>query len=162
MPFNESGRRFVTPGIATAERLQGFRKGWTSPGATGNRGHGARWKLTGNAVTVGVAAWLGRRLVEPGRWDPSLSKPVERGTRWPLAGWGDSGRVWSVDVSMWPERRPYKHLADVMGDDCTPLSLRGSSGFLSRLERGNLHVPEQFRIDLKDHIEFLESGGYPE
>lgn len=63
---------------------------------------------------------------------------------------------------MWPERKPYKHLADVMGDDYTPLSLRGSSGFLSRLERGNLNVPEQFRIDLKDHIEVLVSGGCSE
>jgi DNA (cytosine-5)-methyltransferase 1 len=159
MPFRENGWRFVTPGIATAERLQGFRRGWTTPGATGNRGHGARWKLTGNAVTVGAASWIGRRLVTPGSWDPTLSVPVERGSRWPLAGWGESGRVWSVDVSMWPEKRPYKHLSDVMGADCTPLSLRAASGFLSRLERGNLHVPEQFRIDLKDHIEFLESRG---
>ena len=89
MPFHENGHRFVTPGITTAERLQGFRKGWTSPGATGNRGLGARWKLTGNAVTVGVASWLGRRLVKPDTWDPALSKPVEPGGRWPLAAWGN-------------------------------------------------------------------------
>jgi DNA (cytosine-5)-methyltransferase 1 len=153
MPENPNGFRFVTPGITTAERLQGFRSGWTAPGASGPRGEGVRWKLVGNAVTVGVSAWVGRRLVEPGTWDPSLAKPLPTGASWPTAAWGDSERVWRVDVSLWPERRAYRHLSNVMAEDYTPLSHRGAAGFLDRLDRGNLRIPEQFRIDLKEHVE---------
>jgi DNA (cytosine-5)-methyltransferase 1 len=152
-PDAELGERFVTPGIATAERLQGFRKGWTSPAAGHHRRAGGRWKLVGNAVTVGVSAWVGRRLVDPGVWDASLSSNLAPGTPWPPAAWGDGGKAWRVDVSLWPERRPYRHLLDMMGDDYAPLSHRAASGFLERLDRGSLRVPEQFRLDMKEHVE---------
>jgi DNA (cytosine-5)-methyltransferase 1 len=59
LPDNQEGERFVVPGVATAERMQGFRKGWTAPAAALHRGEGARWKLVGNAVTVGVSSWVG-------------------------------------------------------------------------------------------------------
>jgi DNA (cytosine-5)-methyltransferase 1 len=152
LPENPHGSRFVTPGIVAAERLQGFRRGWTAPGATGARGEGARWKLVGNAVTVGVSAWVGRRLVNPGIWDPSLASPLPTGAPWPTAAWGESGRSWRVDVSLWPERRPYTHLIDLMAEDHSPLSYRAAAGFSDRLDRGNLRVPEQFRLDLKEHV----------
>ncbi len=155
LPDNPEGRRFVTPGIEVAERLQGFRRGWTKSGAVGGRAIGARWKLVGNAVTVGVSQWVGQRLVTPGDWDPTLSTLLPAGSRWPLAAWGEAGKVWKVDVSMWPTRRPYKHLLDLLGDDYSPLSARGTSGFLNRLDRGNLRAPEQFRIDLKEHNDFM-------
>ncbi|MGH9087638.1 MAG: DNA cytosine methyltransferase [Acidimicrobiales bacterium] len=153
LPYNQVGRRFVTPGIETAERLQGFPKNWTSPAAGHRRGEGARWKLVGNAVTVGVSAWVGARLVDPGGWDVSLSVPLAAGAPWPTAAWGESGKAWRVDVSLWPKRQPYKHLTAVMGDDRAALSHRAASGFLGRLDRGSLRVPEQFRIDLKEHVE---------
>ncbi|MGH8994914.1 MAG: DNA cytosine methyltransferase [Acidimicrobiales bacterium] len=153
LPEAEAGERFVTPGITTAERLQGFRKGWTAPAAGLRRGEGARWKLVGNAVTVGVSAWVGRRLVEPGPWDASLSTPLPSGTSWPTAAWGEGGKAWRVDVSLWPERRPYKHILGVMGDDCVSLSHRAAAGFLDRLDRGTLRVPDQFRLDMKEHVE---------
>jgi DNA (cytosine-5)-methyltransferase 1 len=149
----EPGQKFVTPGITTAERLQGFRAGWTAPGATGPRGEGARWKMVGNAVTVGVSAWIGKRLVQPHTWDATLGQPMQIGSSWPTAAWGERGKVWRVDVSLWPERNRYSHLASVMGDDYQSLSFRGAAGFLSRLENGRLRVPEQFRLDLKEHIE---------
>ncbi len=153
IPGNRVGERFVTPGISTAEHLQGFPKGWTAPAVGRRRGEGARWKLVGNAVTVGVSAWVGRRLLDPSAWDASLSARLPDGARWPTAAWGEGGRVWRVDVSLWPEQQPYEHLLDVMGDDCTPLSHRATAGFLGRLDRGNLRVPEQFRLDLKEHVE---------
>jgi hypothetical protein len=56
-------------------------------------------------------------------------------------------------VSLWPERKPYKHLVDVLGDDWRPLSHRAAAGFLDRLDRGRLRVPEQFRLDMKAHVE---------
>jgi DNA (cytosine-5)-methyltransferase 1 len=152
IPENPPGLRFVTPGIATAERLQGFRKGWTSAASIHSRGLGARWKLVGNAVSVGVSSWVGRRLADPGTWDPSLSTQLVSGSRWPMAAWGHGGHVFKVDVSMWPERSAYKHLDRLMDDDFTALSVRGAAGFLSRLERGNLRVPEEFRLDLKEHV----------
>jgi DNA (cytosine-5)-methyltransferase 1 len=154
---NGEGMRFVTPGIEVAERLQGFRKGWTNAGAIGARGIGARWKMVGNAVTVGVSDWIGQRLLSPGAWDPSLSSPLPNGSGWPTAAWGENGRVWKVDVSLWPIRKPYKHLTNLLGDDYSQLSLRGASGFLSRLDRGNLRAPEQFKIDLKEHNEYMSS-----
>jgi DNA (cytosine-5)-methyltransferase 1 len=159
IPGGRPGSRFVTPGIATLERLQGFRKGWTAAASSHPRGEGARSKLVGNAVTVGVSAWVGRGLVEPGIWDESLSSPLAPGSRWPMAAWGDTGRTFRVDVSMWPQRAPYKHLMPLMGEDYTRLSTRATAGFLSRLERGNLRVPEEFRIDMKEHIEVITELG---
>jgi DNA (cytosine-5)-methyltransferase 1 len=153
LPQSDVGQRFVTPRITTAERLQGFRKGWTIPAAGHRRGEGARWKLVGNAVTVGVSAWVGRRLVEPGSWDDTLSTRLPAGSSWPTAAWGECGKAWRVDVSLWPERKPYRHLRGLMGADCVPLSYRAAAGFLERLDRSTLRVPEQFRIDMKEHIE---------
>ena len=159
IPGARTGSRFVTPGIVTMERLQGFRKGWTMAAASHPRGEGARSKLVGNAVTVGVSAWVGRRLVEPGLWDDSLSSPLAPGSRWPMAAWGDTGRTFRVDVSLWPRRAPYKHLMPLMGEDYTRLSTRATAGFFSRLERGHLRVPEEFRLDMKEHIEVTTELG---
>ena len=75
--------------VQDAERLQGFPEGYTeccfpiaAPGAPIHRALSAgdkcgsgqksrrdneRWKLLGNAVTVQVAEWLGRQLMEPYR-----------------------------------------------------------------------------------------------
>ena len=153
------GERLVTPGIHTAERLQGFPKNWTIAASKATRGRGARWKLVGNAVTVGVTEWIGKRLVDPGSWDGVTSGTVSKERSWPRAAWGDATGRYSVDLSMWPLRRRYQHLSTLMGDDCEPLSHRGASGFLNRLERGNLSVPEQFRIDVKEHIELTAREG---
>ncbi|HEY6737798.1 MAG TPA: DNA (cytosine-5-)-methyltransferase, partial [Actinopolymorphaceae bacterium] len=94
-------RRFVTPTISDAERLQGFPTGWTEPAQT-PRVNGPRWKLVGNAVTVGVAAWLGRRLVEPGTYDTTGDEPLDPRRPWPDAAWGERGRRCRVRVGMWP------------------------------------------------------------
>ncbi len=63
-------RRIVTIDIRDAERLQGFPAGWSKPAEQENPGPGTRWRLVGNAVSVRVAAWVGRRLATwyvPGR-----------------------------------------------------------------------------------------------
>lgn len=47
-----------------AERLQGFPDGWTASGADGKPlSDSARYRALGNAVTVSVAEWIGRRIV---------------------------------------------------------------------------------------------------
>jgi DNA (cytosine-5)-methyltransferase 1 len=153
LPNNKPGQRIVTPGIATAEQMQGFPKDWTIAAAALPRGKGARWKLVGNAVTVGVTEWLGRNLMTRKSWSEDASMPILRGRSWPTAGWGDNGHRYAADVSMWPVRRKYQHLADVMGPDYEPLSHRAAAGFLDRLERGNLRVPDEFRMDVKEHVE---------
>ena len=80
------GSALVTPSIADAERLQGFPVDWTSPALAHGR-VGLRWKLIGNAVTVGVAAWLGGRLAEPDPAAPRRDRLGQR-RRWPTAAWG--------------------------------------------------------------------------
>lgn len=151
LPGAPEDSRFVIPGITTGERMQGFDADWTDAPFDGRRSVGARWKMVGNAVTVGVAQWIGRRLALPGEWDESLQHVAERGT-WAPAAWGENGKVWSVDVSLWPERHPVRHLSELMGDDHKPLSHKAASGFLSRLERGRLRTPEDFRLDLKRYV----------
>jgi len=158
LPGAEPGHRLVTPALEDAERLQGFEPGWTRAGGSGTR-QGARWKLVGNAVTSTVASWFGRRLAVPCEYDPTDDNRLEAGSGWPTAAWGNAGRAWRSDVSMWPERRPYKHLGDLLNvSAAVPLSPRAAAGFLGRLERGNLRLfPEEFRVDVKGHIELTRS-----
>lgn len=52
-----TGVRRLTP--VECERLQGFPDGWTDGQADSNR-----YRQMGNAVTVPVAEWIGRRLME--------------------------------------------------------------------------------------------------
>ena len=80
------------------------------------------------------------------------------GSSWPTAAWGERGQVWRVDISLLARAQPVTHLASVMGDDYQSLSFRGAAGFLSRLEGGRLRVPEQFRLDMKEHIELARDA----
>lgn len=55
----ESIPRRLTP--RECERLQGFPDDWTAVDGMKN---GPRYRMMGNAVTVNVAEWIGRRIVE--------------------------------------------------------------------------------------------------
>jgi DNA (cytosine-5)-methyltransferase 1 len=148
-----TGRQLVTPSVEDAEALQGFPRGWTSPAATGGR-KGARWKLVGNAVTVGVAEWLGRRLADPGSYDAAEAEPLRNGDRWPTAAWGRGGTRRRSRVSMWPELAPYSHLRDLLDEkNLTPLSYRGAAGFLERTQRAKLRFDQEFILAVKRHVE---------
>jgi DNA (cytosine-5)-methyltransferase 1 len=156
-PSAEPGKRIVLPAVEEAEAMQGFPVGWTEPADELSGRKGTRWKLTGNAVTVGVSAWVGRRLRDPG--EPMLDgQPLKSGDRWPTAAFGANGKVWAVDVSMWPTREPYSHLHDVVNLDARqPLSVRAASGFLSRAQRGNLRFVDGFLEDVAEHIDVMSS-----
>jgi len=52
--------RRLTP--TECERLQGFPDSWTAEGVNGPISDSARYRMLGNAVTVNVAEWIGRRL----------------------------------------------------------------------------------------------------
>lgn len=152
----------VTPGIGTAERLQGFPEGWTEPTVgviDGNRKirESHRWKLVGNAVTVGVARWIGQRLCQPGCYDPSEDEDYRRPAAWPDAAWGIDGERGVASVSRWPLRLTGPSLRDLMGSDWYPLSARATRGFLQRAERGNLRFPEGFLEVLRNHVEMVEA-----
>ena len=158
IPGAPVGRQLVTPSIEDAEALQGFSRGWTSPAQTASR-KGARWKLVGNAVTSGVAEWLGRRLAEPSSYDPAGDSQLASGDRWPLAAWGGSGSRWRSHVSMWPERRPYTHLlTELDRDHLVPLSYRAAAGFLERTQRAKLRFDPEFIVAVKNHVAAMESA----
>lgn len=152
-----TGKAIVTPSISDAEHLQGFPRDWTLPAATSGRvGH--RWKLVGNAVTVGVAAWLGQRLAVPAPPIPLGETELGPGDKWPTAARGGDGRRWLVPASMWPEVRKYEHLLDALDlDQVTPLSWKAVQGFRSRMEQSRLRFDEGFRLAIKEHEEVMHS-----
>ena len=144
-------RLIVTPALGDAEALQGFPRGWTEPAMSVSNRKGTRWKLIGNAVTVGVSRWVGERLVTPGL-PVADGVPLLNGSKWPTAAYGSDGEVFAVDVSMWPKQLPYQHLADVVDLEAAPqLSARATAGFLNRAERSTLNFADGFIADMVDH-----------
>jgi DNA (cytosine-5)-methyltransferase 1 len=159
IPGAAPGRAVVTPSIADAEALQGFPRGWTFPAQPGSRRNSPRWTLVGNAVTVGVAHWLGTRLAEPG--EPTVGAARFAGRRWPNAAWGANGTVWvpAEPVSMWPVARGYTHLLDVLDlDAAVPLSHRAATGFLSRAARSSLRFDPDFLHAVQAHARHHATG----
>ena len=153
----QAGNAILTPSITDAEHLQGFPRDWTLPAAAIGRA-GYRWKLVGNAVTVGVAAWLGQRLASPGQLVPVMEVELSSAAKWPTAAWGANGRRWVVPLSMWPEVRPYEHLLDALDlEHLTPLSWKAAQGFRSRMERSSLRFDEGFKLAIKEHEEAMRS-----
>jgi len=147
----------ITPDIRDAERLQGFRAGWTAPAMTSGSKRGVRWKLVGNAVSVPVSRWLGEQLADPGTHD-GRSDMVLSGTAWPPAAWGHGGKAHRVDVSMWPVRGRRRHLLEFLKYPTTPLSARAAEGFLRRAEMGNLRFTPGFLEDVAAHAERLRTA----
>ncbi len=159
VPGADVGRRLVKPGIEDAEAMQGFDRGWTDVEDLGPRALGARWKLVGNAVTVGVSQWLAGRMAAPG--EPAVKYAEHHVVRkaWPTAAWGEKGKVWTVPgLSEFPVHRDYRHLADEIDlEDAAPLTVRGATGFLSRLNQGNLGRHPGFRSDVAGHIRAMSA-----
>jgi DNA (cytosine-5)-methyltransferase 1 len=152
------GRRVVTPAIAEAEQLQGFSADWTQPAESVSSRKGTRWKLVGNAVTVGVSEWVAGRLAEPGDFELDV-RTHPKGAPWPKAAYGINGKRWAVDASMWPVRRPYRHLGDVVDlANAKPLSTRAAAGFLERANRGTLRMDSSFLEDLASHVDRLAAA----
>lgn len=142
---------FGTPSIEDAERLQGFESGWTEPAlAVGGR-RGNRWRLVGNAVCVPMAAWLGRRLAQPGDV-VAPDRPLWDGDRWPMAAWGAKGESFAVDATMSPEAVDFD-LRTFLIDPLQPLSVKAATGFLSRARRGSLRFADGFLDELEDYVD---------
>jgi DNA (cytosine-5)-methyltransferase 1 len=152
----------VTPGVRDAEGLQGFPADWTLPAVLGRKTkEGARWKLVGNAVSVPVAEWLGRRLARPGRYDEGADVPLEGNFSWPPAAYSVDGRVFRADVSAWPVHAPYQSLAEFLAHPPAPLSVRAAAGFLSRAEKSTLRFPDGLLDAVRRHLARLQAAWLP-
>jgi len=153
--------RVVTPDITVAERLQGFEAEWTKPAEAIGARIGHRWKLVGNAVTVDVAEWVGRRLIQPGKFGCSWADsrlPV--GAPWPRAAWGERRARYAAPLSTFPVRKPMTPISDFMPRDARrDLSVRAATGFLARLRTGSLRMRDQawFVERLERHIERVQA-----
>lgn len=152
-PNHLPGRRFIKPSISDAEQLQGFPVGWTDVFQDSQRRNGPRWKLVGNAVTVGVSRWVASRIAQPG--DPVNEEEMwDRRGRWPTAAWGSDGKIVKVGVSEFPRREPYRHLLDVVdSESAEALSRRALAGFWGRLSSGNLGRHPGFREDIATELD---------
>lgn len=144
----------ATPDIRDAERLQGFVADWTSPGSGPARPRsGHRWKLVGNAVSVPVFEWVGKRLTTPGSYTGGGDEVLQAGDPWPMAAWGGDGKTRKAAVSAWPVARTRPHLAEFLQFPPASLSLKATSGFFGRMARSSLRFPPGFREVVARHLE---------
>lgn len=147
----------ITPDIRDAERLQGLPIDWTLPATQSrNTKNSFRWKLVGNAVSVPVAKWIGRRLIAPKTYIESEDKYlgwISRVKTWPHAAWGRNGKVYEANVSAWPVSFKYKHLDEFLKFQGSPLREGAASGFLSRARASTLRFEEGFLDALERHLD---------
>ena len=143
--------RVVTPPIEAVERFQGFPTRWTSLLRNARKGRN-RWRLVGNAVSVPVAAWIGRRLTTPGIYDGRNDREYINGTRWPKAAWCmGSGRM-VANVSECPVHKRRGRLSAFATQQWPDLSTRALAGFVRRAHEGRLRYPGGFLAALEANL----------
>jgi DNA (cytosine-5)-methyltransferase 1 len=143
--------RVVTPDIRDAERLQGFEADWTVPASEVSRRAGTRWKLVGNAVTVNIAEWIGRRLRSPGSYDASADAPLMLRSAWPQTAWNVGRGRYRSSSSRWPEAMEMRPIHEFLRFPPALLSARATTGFLNRLTQSALSRPPWFDGVLERH-----------
>ncbi len=111
-----------------------------------------RWKLVGNAVSVPVARWLGRRLARPGHSQERAMMPLFPGVRWPHVAWNTGEGRFTTELSMWPVRREPKLLHEFLAET-EHLSPRATAGFLSRTRKSSLRFAPGFLEAVRRHLE---------
>lgn len=145
--------RFCTPDIRDAERLQGFPANWTRPAETAGR-PSYRWTLVGNAVSVPVARWIGRRITTCD--SRALDVPaieVAATAPWPRSAFGGPGiGRFAVDVGTFPITKVARHLHEFLKFEPMPLSLRAAQGFQGRLRKSSLTRPIEFDDALAHYV----------
>ncbi|MDX1001531.1 DNA (cytosine-5-)-methyltransferase [Sinorhizobium medicae] len=147
----------VTPEIRDAERLQGFEAGWTEPALHVGRAS-LRWSLVGNAVSVPVAEWLGRRLASPGSYDTDRDRELAADARWPKAARFDGTVRRRVEIGTFPLIRQRAPLAEFLRFEGKPLSVRATRGFLLRTDRSTLRFVPGFLDRLHRHLARMEAA----
>lgn len=140
-----------TPHVEDAETLQGFPRGWTNIAVEGAEIRtGLRWRQIGNAVSVPISTWVGRRLRTPGDPVGDTGIAIASGTPWPRAAYGYKGIVQRVDVSPHPLAKAFD-LRNSLAHSVRPLSVKATDGFLSRAYRGRLRFADGFLQSLEKH-----------
>jgi DNA (cytosine-5)-methyltransferase 1 len=145
------------PELRDAERLQGFAPDWTLPAEEVVR-RGFRWKLVGNAVTVGAARWIGERLRDPIKYQPILDANFSTARAWPDAAWNVCGVRYYANLSPFPIMPAAPDLFDFLRYPLDPLSIRATRGFLERTTRSSLRFPPGFLDVLRSHLEQMEQS----
>lgn len=145
----------IKPDLRDAERLQGFPEDWTRAAETVARSS-LRWSLLGNAVTVPVAAWLGRRLADPGEYANERDADMQSSRRWPNAARGSRGERRAVTIGSMPMATAREGLQQFLRYPGTPLSARATRGFLRRADASTLRFVPGFKERLRDHLAAVE------
>jgi len=142
---------FSRPGIADAERMQGFPADWTDiPEHIAAR---ARWKLVGNAVSVPVVRWIAERIKSRSTLPDITDLRTEKRTGHNAATGGPNLPVTHYYFpSEGPAGARLGRLTDFMSLDGDPLSLRAARGFLSRIERSSLRTHPEFIPQLREYV----------
>lgn len=141
--------RIIKPDIRDAERLQGFPADWTISAPSR-----LRWSLVGNAVTVPVAAWLGKRLRKPGAYDRARDRPWNIKSRsFPRAARYDGNSRFVVEITDFPTWKPREPLHRFLRYEGTLLSARATAGFLSRAEASSLRFVPGFLDAVRAHLD---------
>lgn len=145
--------RVIKPDIRDAERLQGFPSDWTASAP-----ERSRWSLVGNSVSVPVAAWLGKRLKKPGSYAGERDRPWPTKQRsFPRAARYDGTARHAVEISDFPVYRKREPLHEFLRHPGTPLSVRGTAGFLSRAEASSLRFVPGFLDAVRAHLDHMRA-----
>jgi DNA (cytosine-5)-methyltransferase 1 len=144
-----STRKFMTPGIRDAERLQGFSSNWTRTEDDSPRTARGRWRMVGNAVSVPVAEWLGNRIKSESTIRNIKSMKSVKSANAGMGGPNEQPR--SILVSESPSTSRYVTLDNFELRFPTPLSQRAALGFFDRVTNSSLRVDKNFVKDLRDY-----------
>jgi DNA (cytosine-5)-methyltransferase 1 len=148
--WNHSERSISVPDIRDAERLQGFRAGWTSLSNHSRGQDRERWKMVGNAVSVPLARWLAKRILL--RQEIAVSgERLAKTAKLPTAAFFDGDRRFAVAVGTHPVHESMEPILSFLNFDPLPLSLRATRGFRERYERSPLRKNVAFIDALRNH-----------
>jgi len=139
------------PNIRDAERMQGFSPDWTAPAERVAR-PSSRWGLVGSAVSVPVAAWIGRRLAKPGKYRPHDEREFPSKGALPKAARGDGKKRYAVAISVDPLGIRSEPLASFLNYPVESLSVRATAGFLSRTRIATLRFADGFISAVEKHL----------
>ena len=148
--------KIIKPDIRDAERMQGFPTDWTQPAETVARAS-HRWSLVGSAVSVPVARWLGRRLAEPGEFDPTRCGDFPASGKLPKAACGDRTGRCSVTIGTDPVGVRPPHLAAFLDHEGSALSVKATSGFYRRASAAKLRFADGFLDAVERHLAFVSA-----
>lgn len=139
------------PDIRDAERFQGFPQDWTKSAEQITK-PSLRWRLIGNAVTVPTVKWIANKIIRPTKYDDTNDRQLSPNDKWPSSAWGEAGHRWCSSANTFPIQRDEISLIEFLQFPNKPLSLKAASGFASRLNQGNVRVPEFFKNAINQYI----------